>query len=215
MYDIVMFGSSQVLSIAEPVLSAEGLIALPNRKVIRVFGGGNDVMVVDYRTEEGLELLPESKVYAEWCCVPGLPSLEFAEKFLEKLMRSTTETLILRFPNFSKNDRNGEGVLLNHGLRFAWSTWSLFPVKMGPDQYFELLLQIGERIREDCGKLFLFEMYPVSRLSSSDDEKIVPVPSPADALYYRPEFGPKPSFTLDPPVVSEYVLVVKFKEKDE
>ncbi len=149
---------------------------------------------LNYQTMDGIRQLPKAKHYVLFHVLATQPNKELAKALLQQAVRQAECAVWIRTPSF---EVDAAAVIAPYELRLAWTTWTMFTCKFTLD---ELLSWLSP---ED-----VVDYRAINWIRSSDDEKVVPVTAPPDTLMFDGRMGYKFSTKFDPPVPSEYEIVV-------
>jgi hypothetical protein len=153
--------------------------------------------------------LPKAKAYLAWHVLEHLTDKDCAGRVVHAALTQAERIAWFRLPSFEQDCERGEGALRRHGLRFSWTRWSGHPTAW-------LVSDCKESI--DTWKLryptrvFDVIVKPAAYIRDTDHRRVLPVGAAVDADIYHESFGAKPPrIVFDPPLVSEWEVVVKFR----
>ena len=103
-----------------------------------------------------------------------------------------------RIKSFETDSESGEGILLEHGLRFSWS-----------ENYTAYnCVEVFQFIRERCPKANI-RIEPAKRIRHTNDKRVVPVNTSSKSFYYAPAMGPKEHVELRKVVICDWDMFVE------
>ena len=169
-----------------------------------VEGQGYKFMALDVTAEGALEQLPEADYYIAWDFLEHLPNKEWSSAIVKVMLHKARKGVWIRMPSFEPDESTGEGVLLNLGLRFAWSNWR------GHKSHYLLLdciTAINEYKTEAKRGSIAVKTKAGRRVRSTTDDKVVPIDAPIDTVKYSLDMGHKKVEKFDPPLVAQWEVV--------
>jgi SAM-dependent methyltransferase len=127
-----------------------------------------------------------------------------AEKFIRKAVDISRSFVHIRQPFF-----DGDGYLLELGLKCYWSDWRGHPNNMKMLDFYK----IGTRLL-NRGIINSFSIYGRMRIQDSADECIVPLGAPVDSGKYNESFGEKNTAVFLHPLFKETVMEICVSKVD-
>jgi hypothetical protein len=150
-----------------------------------------------------LAVLPAADYYMAWNYLhANLPDKEWMAAVVETMIHKARKGVWLRIPSFEQDEATGELALKEFGLRFAWTKrWS-------PYLLHDLVTAINAyKVKTKRGSLRL-KIKPAARVRTSQEPCVVPENAPLDATEYHPSMGERRVTPFDPPLVSQWDVVV-------
>ena len=171
---------------------------------------GFQFRTTELRMETQLNQLPSADVYMLWYCMERLSSKLEAQRVLLAALSRARTMVWLRFPSFQPDAVNGEGVLRDRGLRFAWTEWPEHPTPW--------LLQDCQKTLElwrtqEPERAYAAKLRPSRILERSNSFDVLPVAAPASARKYHIRLGrkPKPPIHFPRRVAAEWDVIIQFQ----
>lgn len=166
---------------------------------------GYRFLELDVTKPGALESLPQADYVLAWDFLEHMPDKTWGRRLIAAMVAKARRGAWLLFPSFEQDPVTGEGRLKEHGLRFAWTTWRGHPCHWTLADTEQTLHELGN----ETGRKFSFTLQPRGEITTTDDRRVVPLTAPNESACYMPEYGPKPSVALDPPVFPQFSLVAK------
>ena len=142
--------------------------------------------------------LPSPEFFLVCNILHHFPSRRIVEELLLYVLDRAQYGVWFRLKSFETDNENGEGVLLEHGLRFSWSenhiTYSC--------------VEVFQVIRECCPKATI-RIEPGKFIRHTKDTRVVPKETTSNAFYYDASMGPKEHISLSKPVVCDWDIFVE------
>lgn len=179
------------------------------RKKVESRGYGFEL--ADLSLASDLERLPKASIYLAWHVLEHLPDKVCADRVVQAALNNAERLAWFRLPSFEQDDKQGEGVLRKHGLRFSWTHWVGHPTAWLVSDCVASIMLWQLKNPERKGDLIV---KPAGYIKSTDDKRVVPINAPIDTNYYSRSLGPKPKgIEFNPFVVSEWEVIVRFSCK--
>ena len=169
---------------------------------------GYQFRVANLATKEGIEQLPKARVYLAWHFLEHVPDKTWSSQLVKASLDRCQDLAWFRLPSFEQDEKDGEGVLRKHGMRFTWTHWR------GHTSHW--LVEDCVRAISDWGaanpdRHYTVFIKPADKIKSISNRRVVPIDAPIDSQQYDLSMGEKPKVDLfDPPVVAAWEVAVSF-----
>ena len=144
------------------------------------------------------ETLPSPDFFLACNIFHHLPSRRIVEELLGYVLDTAQYGVWFRLKSFETDNDNGEGILLEHDLRFSWSK----------NHTAYNCVEVFQFIRERCPKATI-RIEPGKYIRHTDDKRVVPKSTTSSSFYYEPLMGVKEHVELTKPVVCDWDIFVE------
>ena len=127
-----------------------------------------------------------------------IPNRRTVEELLGYVLDTTQYGVWFRLKSFETDTDSGEGILLEHGLRFGWSE--------NCTSY--NCVEVFQFIKERCPKATI-RIEPGKYIRHTNDKRVVPVDTSSNSFYYKPSMGSKEHVALSKKVVCDWDIFVE------
>jgi SAM-dependent methyltransferase len=198
-FDFIDFGCStggNVEFVKRVVPNIKGLgIDIDPKKVEGAKARGIEAITLDILTIESRKLV-EFVTMSHF--LEHLDSPREAEKFIRKAVDISRSFVHIRQPFF-----DGDGYLLELGLKCYWSDWRGHPNNMKMLDFYKIGIKLLNR-----GLIHSFSIYGRIRIHDATDECIVPLGAPMDSGKYNESFGKKNNVIFPHSLFRETVMEI-------
>jgi len=142
--------------------------------------------------------LPSPEFFLVCNILHHFPGRRTVEELLGYVLDTAQYGVWFRLKSFETDNETGEGILLEHGLRFSWS-----------ENYTSYnCVEVFQFIRKQCPKATI-RIEPGKRIRHTNDKRVVPKDTMSPSFYYEPSMGAKEHVTLTKPVVCDWDIFVE------